>query len=649
MQTISRTSLSFLSLILIIAAVPFFEGGRAIHALLFAMVCALPLVYFLLSADEYINFKNKYVVALSVFLGFATLSAIFSPYFYVSFFELMWWWIYFAVFVGALTLLNEERAHKLSFVVLLVAVTLGVIGVSLFWSDTSGYIRLRSLFYQHNAFGGFMLLPAFLSLGYFLNERVRGRKIALGVLTAFLVSVLLLTFSRGSMLSYVLAGVIITALSSISAFKKGKLKLFIKVIIIPLTIVHLGAALCAYGIFTINTAFKEKEGMQGDFSAVYVGADSDENAVVLRLNYWSDALQVIKDKPLLGAGLDNYADANRNIRDDIASFSIDPHNVYLKLLAEVGVGTLALFVFFAILTVAILKSPFGGRQGVFSVSLAAGLLAVLIHNGMEIDWMYPANALIFFIFAAVFIRHNDLANLFVNNSLTTLPQGHKMLMFITALLVVPAYFVYSSQNHFEEAEFYMSKAETEAVLAELQSAEQLNYFNNPEIPALFARIYLDKAAAEEDVLANAALAQKYIQQAIMWRPEYSFYYGSAARAFELQDDKAKVEEHLKQSIVLNPSRAFEDRAVLAERMIESGRHDEAKDMIEPYVEKLEAYMSTNAFAGDPDKIAIISALGSMYYSLALISEYEGNAEEGREYREKSDEQVKEVMRLIFGQ
>lgn len=635
MQAIPRTTVSFIALLALLFIVPFFEGGRGIHSFIFALICLLPVVYFMLRESEVVNFRNNIIVSLCIFLAGNILVALFASDFYSSFFALMWWWIYFVVFISVLTFVDEKRQQVLSYSMIGLAIILGLFGVYYFVGDSTGYLRLRSVFLQHNAFGGFMLLPVFISLGYFLNEEKKRAKIALGAISAFLIAVLLLTFSRGSIISFLLAGFI-----SLAFIVRKNSFVFYKKTLGQLLIVLFVGIIVAFGIFSIHTAIRDK-GIAEVSEGVY-RESSEENAVTLRLHYWQDALNVIKRGSVVGAGLDNYAEANRAVRNKAAFFSADPHNLYLKLITETGIIAFAFFAFIILLLTYIWKWARKGQFDYVTFGITAGLIAVLIHNGMEIDWRYPANVLLFFVFAAVFLKRSGIPRLFKKDE----PDGesYKILMAITLVLFFPGTVAFLSEDHLLEGNFFHSKNKTDEALIEYHLAEKYNYLKNAEIPYRLGVLYLKLAKDTQDPAKQRiylSLTEKYAYDAIHLNKENSNYYALLVKYLDSINDKERLKEALEKTIMFGKGVSYLEASRLAQLYIDEKKTEDARTLLESTIAMFETYGETVSFKNDPNKTFIQFAMLSMYSDLIGIYEKSGEVEEV----EKTEERMKRYLSL----
>ena len=124
-----------------------------------------------------------------------------------------------------------------------------------------------------------------------------------------------------------------------------------------------------------------------------------------RLQFWQGTWGVIKQHPLLGAGLGAFAVAYT--RHDVLNGATrleQAHNDYLQILSDAGLvgGALGLFFIFMLFRYGFSRfnSPDKYRRGVAAGALA-GCFAVLVHSFFEFSLHITSNALLFLLLAAL--------------------------------------------------------------------------------------------------------------------------------------------------------------------------------------------------------------------------------------------------------
>lgn len=120
--------------------------------------------------------------------------------------------------------------------------------------------------------------------------------------------------------------------------------------------------------------------------------------VVLRLDYDRDALRILRDRPLLGAGGRSWERLYPQYQDYRYEAS-EVHNHYLHVAVEAGLaGLLAYTAFFATLAWRLLRRPTGAAAAPL---LAAAVLTIAVHAVVDFNYSYFAVVLFTFAGAGV--------------------------------------------------------------------------------------------------------------------------------------------------------------------------------------------------------------------------------------------------------
>jgi len=128
-----------------------------------------------------------------------------------------------------------------------------------------------------------------------------------------------------------------------------------------------------------------------------------------RFELWQDSARIVRDYPLLGAGLGTYRDVFRNYRPQKDFFFVAgipqpaainyAHNDYLQLLTECGFVGFGLMIWALVVTLRHLFSRFSNHAdweiATLGSSLTAGIVGFLLHSLVDFNMHIPANALMF--------------------------------------------------------------------------------------------------------------------------------------------------------------------------------------------------------------------------------------------------------------
>jgi hypothetical protein len=212
-----------------------------------------------------------------------------------------------------------------------------------------------------------MLVP--LSLSLWLASKGRWRRLVLGAIVLAGVAAQVVTFTRGGWIG-VAAGVVLVLWLQFRSRVVARRQLVAAV----MAVIMLGLLLVPFAGLIRARLF-----------------ESEQNTIAVRENLNRTALEVIRDHPITGIGLDNFVrvapDYGTGWRWLMEGKSHKVHNVYLALASEAG--PLGLLLFITLMT-AVLVSSWRRSTGVaqdgaaqtatLARGLVGGLAAVLVHG-----------------------------------------------------------------------------------------------------------------------------------------------------------------------------------------------------------------------------------------------------------------------------
>jgi O-antigen ligase len=120
-----------------------------------------------------------------------------------------------------------------------------------------------------------------------------------------------------------------------------------------------------------------------------------------RMHFWSVALQIFKDHPILGSGLDSYGIVFPHYDTWNGQFRVEQaHNDYLQTLSDAGVlGLICVVTFIVLLFQQSLRVIGASSKSRFRRATAIGALAgcfgVLLHSFFDFPLRTPSNAFFF--------------------------------------------------------------------------------------------------------------------------------------------------------------------------------------------------------------------------------------------------------------
>jgi O-antigen ligase len=125
-----------------------------------------------------------------------------------------------------------------------------------------------------------------------------------------------------------------------------------------------------------------------------------------RLDVWRDSVGILKDFPLLGAGLGTYGQIFRRYQEHYTRSLFDhAHNDYLEMAADTGALGFLLAAGMAVIFIVVLMRGWKHKHGMFGKSFGAGGIAscigVAVMSAVDFNLRIPANALLFTVVAAL--------------------------------------------------------------------------------------------------------------------------------------------------------------------------------------------------------------------------------------------------------
>jgi len=381
--------LILLSLVLLV--LPFLDGGTSHSAKL--ILLSLPLSLFLLSlAFRKIRIKIDILFYLSLlFLISAFISLFFSVSLSLSLPSFALLLSLFIIFHLARAIITSKEDLRLIFGVILIA-GLGLSLLSLwyllpFTVKPIGSLNLVFIRYGHNHLAEYLPFVLFPSLFLFLKGKKK-EKLIFGILTLFFFVVLILTFSRTSLLFLPLTIGLILYKQGLVVKKKIKF-LFSLLIILPLLFL-LGILIFSHTGFGYQVA---SEGNRDYF----LNSIAKPLVFEKRIVYWQQAWQGFLERPFLGWGLGTFRFVSLRFRDLPIHYSNFTHNFYLQVLVETGIFGFLLclgFLFTALKKSFLLVVK---RKDPLLIGIFWALVFSCLQSVLDFGWHFLAITLIFLI------------------------------------------------------------------------------------------------------------------------------------------------------------------------------------------------------------------------------------------------------------
>ncbi len=320
--------------------------------------------------------------------------------------------IYIVFFAACLTFINtEKRLRKVVFLVVIFGAIMAFVAIIQRLASPDLIYGLRVPFQavafgpfinQHH-FASFMEMTGGVTLGLIFGKSgLQDKKPLLLISVAIMGIALILTSSRGGMIAFI--GVIAFVLISNFVARKRDVTddradnrtLLQKTLIAA----GIGAAI----LLLIGSVV-----FLGGSDALLRGVTMDvakEDFSNGRLHFWSVAIKIFLNHPILGAGLDAFGVAFTKHDTWHGLFRVEQaHNEYLQILAETGIigfGCIPAFIYLlfkkGLRTVTNAGSGF--RQNV-AIGALAGCFGILIHSFFDFPLRTPSNGFFFLLLVAI--------------------------------------------------------------------------------------------------------------------------------------------------------------------------------------------------------------------------------------------------------
>ena len=318
--------------------------------------------------------------------------------------------VYFIFFAAALTFVNtQKRLRNIVLLTVIFGAAMAFFGIlQRLASPESGIYGLRptphaipfASFVNQHHFAAFMNMTLGLTLGILFGKAAKKDKNLLLIIAAFLMGIaLILTGSRGALIS--LIGVL-GFLVAPRFFGKNSADDGETVHNQSRFYILMGALALIVGLF--GAVF-----LLGEDQSLVRGVGLQANQADLtngRIHFWTVALKIFFDYPILGAGLNAFGVAFTRYDTWNGVYRVEQaHNDYLQTLADTGIIGFACIAAFIYLLFKYALAVIKSSPSVFRRSVAHGALAgcfgILIHSLFDFPLRTPSNALFFLILTTI--------------------------------------------------------------------------------------------------------------------------------------------------------------------------------------------------------------------------------------------------------
>ncbi|MCX8064775.1 MAG: O-antigen ligase family protein [Candidatus Hydrogenedentes bacterium] len=274
----------------------------------------------------------------------------------------------------------------------------------------------------------------------------------LGMCFFFGASSLWLTYSRGAWLSIMLSVMAFIVVRIITTIKKYNFSIAPKIVLLfPLCFIAI--LLILFGTAKAQSNFEEQirrdnktanlsdtmpstqileEGLEVTWNHL-----RDPSSFRLRWSYWKVGLSMFFYNFLTGVGLGNYGLAYPKYQYLGAGDVKECHNGYLQMLCETGILGGGLFIVFILLVLMKILKAFTNKNEINfeKLYIGIGILAFLIHAGLDIHFSHPSLVTYFVVLLGIFLSEEEK----FEDIIKTNSEHRKESLWITSKYITPTF------------------------------------------------------------------------------------------------------------------------------------------------------------------------------------------------------------------
>lgn len=135
----------------------------------------------------------------------------------------------------------------------------------------------------------------------------------------------------------------------------------------------------------------------------------DATSLQIRINQWQETFELLKDHPLLGAGLANYQNMIKPYHQyGFIEMFLYPHNFFLNFWVETGLlGLFAIIWLLIVFFIYSLKKIKESVEPFISLTIAGSMVTLLIHGLVDVPYFKNDLAILFWVIIGLIIVNNN--------------------------------------------------------------------------------------------------------------------------------------------------------------------------------------------------------------------------------------------------
>lgn len=540
-----------------------------------ALTGILTAIKFFLNKNSRIILHKSYTYLLAIIIAVLIIS-LFSPRPYVSLRS----WIFFAgialiPFIIINNFNTKEKLKRLIFVLFFSGIVFSIYGLTkiVLSSLTPGeHFRLTftSTFYNHNHFAGFLecILPFAISGVFFYRKEREHKFFQYILLSAIFFATLLLTFSRGGIISSMIAFLIVILLYL------NNFKIFFPTVLISSIILYL--------------TFSLKSALSKIFSFEQITLSGHARILLSK-----SGLLSILDKPLIGWGPGNFEIAYLKYRDSIDGIVNYAHNDFIQAFVELGVpvalALILILIWFFVSGIKEIKKRHNPFYYYLGTSATFAIISISLHEFVDFNLRIPAISTYFTIIFSVFIvstfaerkseYNNELIEKFVFRDSKTKFIFPALLSIIILICSVGIFY---NELLFKRAENQYRNGEIEIQDKDLETIEN-SFFKSAKYYNLHCRILNTKASIENSLKFFDKALQKCITATQL--DNFNSFY--ALDTAEIQKKLGGIDKSLyyfRIASEIDPENIY-FKSILIKELIDANKLDEARNLSLEFINK----------------------------------------------------------------
>jgi O-antigen ligase len=320
--------------------------------------------------------------------------------------------ICFIFFAAALTFIDSrKRLQKVVLTIIIFGAALAFFGILQRLADPDSIYGIRHSpqsftfgpFGNQHHFAALMEMTGGLTLGFLFGRDTRREHKILLIIAALLMGIaLVLTSSRGGIISFTGVIMFLAAANFLPGRRRGKHRSaeqrsdFKRLLV-----------LSAAGVGFVLLVFGGVLFLGGDESLLRgIGLTEQADVTSGRSHFWAVALQIFFSHPIIGAGLEAFGAAYTQFDSQNGLFRVEQaHNDYLQTLADAGIlGFTCVASFIYLLfkeSIKRIENTTDGFRKNAALGALAGCFGILIHSFFDFPLRTPSNAFVFLMLVAI--------------------------------------------------------------------------------------------------------------------------------------------------------------------------------------------------------------------------------------------------------